>query len=195
MAGDPRIRASDEDRERSVSLLREHHAAGRLTLDEFSERLDKAYAAKTLGELDELMSDLPAIDLYRLPDAQLPPHYRRQIPGRGGYLQAAQVGGGVVSPHGRFSPAWAAAWGGWLSVTMICFVVWLASGGGYLWPLWIAGPWGAIMIGRWISGSHPGGGPHPHGPHPHGPHPHGPHHGRQIRPDRPGQIGGETGDQ
>ena len=108
MAGDPRIRASDEDRERSVSLLREHHAAGRLTLDEFSERLDKAYAAKTLGELDELMSDLPAIDLYRLPDAQLPPHYRRQIPGRGGYLQAAQVGGGVVSPHGRFSPAWAA---------------------------------------------------------------------------------------
>jgi hypothetical protein len=51
------------------------------------------------------------------------------------------------------------------------------------------------MIGRWISGSHPGGGPHPHGPHPHGPHHHGPHHGRQIRPDRPGQIGGETGDQ
>ena len=29
------------------------------------------------------MSDLPAIDLYRLPDAPLPPHYRRQIPGAG----------------------------------------------------------------------------------------------------------------
>jgi hypothetical protein len=72
---------------------------------------------------------------------------------------------------------------------MICFVVWLASGGGYLWPLWIAGPWGAIMIGRWISGSHPGGGPHPGGPHHHGPH-----QGRQIRAERPDQIGGGTRD-
>ena len=79
MAGDPRIRASDDDRERTVSLLREHHAAGRLTLDEFNERLDKAYAAKTLGELDELMSDLPAIDLYRLPDASLPPMWKSSV--------------------------------------------------------------------------------------------------------------------
>jgi hypothetical protein len=204
MAGDPRIRASDDDRERAVSLLREHHAAGRLTLDEFSERLDKAYTAKTLGELDEIMSDLPAIDLYRLPDAQLSPYYRSLIPGSGGHLQAARAGGGVVSPHGRFSPAWAAAWGSWLSVTVICFVIWAVSGSGYLWPLWIVGPWGAIMLGRWVSGSHPGGGPHGHGPHHHGPQGHGPqghgpqghgpHQGRQIRAERPDQIGGETND-
>src|SRR5215469_11896570 len=101
MAADPRIRASDDDRERTVSLLREHHAAGRLTVEEFNERMDKAYAAKTLGELDELMADLPAIDLYRLPDASLPPHYRRQIPGAGS-LQAATGAGGVVSRHSRF---------------------------------------------------------------------------------------------
>src|ERR1019366_6961301 len=69
MAGDPRIRASDEDRDRTVSLLREHHAAGRLTPEEFNDRIDKAYEAKTMGELDELMADLPAIDLYRLPGA------------------------------------------------------------------------------------------------------------------------------
>ena len=37
MAADPRIRASDEDRDRVVSLLREHHAAGRLTAEEFNE--------------------------------------------------------------------------------------------------------------------------------------------------------------
>jgi cobalamin biosynthesis protein CbiG len=65
MAADPRIRASDEDRDRVVSLLREHHAAGRLTAEEFNERLDRAYEAKTIGELDELMSDLPAMDLAR----------------------------------------------------------------------------------------------------------------------------------
>ena len=90
MASDPRIRASDADRDRTAALLREHHAAGRLTADEFQERLDKAYAAKTLGELDELLVDLPGIDLYKLPDASLdrgrrggsgPPH-------EGGQLQA-----------------------------------------------------------------------------------------------------------
>jgi hypothetical protein len=155
MASDPRIRASDDDRERTVALLREHHAAGRLDLEEFNERLDKAYAAKTLGQLDELMSDLPVIDLYRLPDASLPPHYRRQIPGSGSLAVAA--GGGVARGH-RFSPAWQAAWGSWFSITLLCFVIWALSGAGYAWPLWIAGPWGAVMLGRWVAGSHPSGG-------------------------------------
>ena len=40
--------------------LREHTVAGRLTLEEFSERTDRAYAAKTLAELEELGRDLPA---------------------------------------------------------------------------------------------------------------------------------------
>jgi len=42
MAYDPDIRASDTDRDRAASLLREHHAAGRLTAEEFSDRLDRA---------------------------------------------------------------------------------------------------------------------------------------------------------
>jgi len=157
MASDPRIRASDDDRDRAAALLREHHAAGRLTPEEFNERLDKVYDAKTLGDLDQLMDDLPAIDLYRLPDASLPRSYRRQVPGAGSYLEA--VGGHVPVRHSRFSAAWAAAWGSWFSITLLCFVVWVLSGHGYLWPLWVAGPWGAIMLGRWISGSHPQGGP------------------------------------
>src|SRR5580704_8266337 len=69
--GDPRIRASDADRDRAAALLREHHAAGRLDAEEFHDRMNKALDAKTLGELDELMTDLPAIDLYQLPDASL----------------------------------------------------------------------------------------------------------------------------
>ena len=174
MAGDPRIRASDDDRERTAALLREHHAAGRLTIEEFNERLDKTYAAKTLGDLDELMSDLPVIDLYRLPDASLPPHYRRQIPGSGSLAVAA---GGVSRPHGRFSPAWQAAWGSWFSITLLCFVIWALSGAGYVWPLWIAGPWGAVMLGRWVSGSHPGGG-----------------NRRQLRGDHHDQITGSDPD-
>jgi hypothetical protein len=170
MAGNPKIRASDEDRDRVVALLREHHAAGRLDADEFNERVDKAYAAKTLGELDDLMADLPAIDLYRLPDAGLP-RYRGLKPGGSAFLQAAAAGhAGVVRPHGRFSPAWASAWGGWFTVSLVLFVVWAASGShGIPWPLWIAAPWGAIMLGRWITGGHPGGGRRPRRELPGGP--------------------------
>jgi hypothetical protein len=78
MPGDPRIRASDADRDRAAALLREHHAEGRLTVDEFAERLDRALAAKTLGDLDELLEDLPAIDLYRLPAAGIRPRGGRR---------------------------------------------------------------------------------------------------------------------
>ncbi len=53
MPSDPRIRASDADRDRAAEALREHHATGRLTVEEFQERLDRVYAAKTLGELDD----------------------------------------------------------------------------------------------------------------------------------------------
>ena len=77
MPSDPKIRASDADRDRTAALLREHLAAGRLTAEEYHERLDLAYEAKTLGQLDELMADLPGIDLYELPDAKL----RRGWPG------------------------------------------------------------------------------------------------------------------
>ncbi|MBO0775462.1 MAG: DUF1707 domain-containing protein [Actinobacteria bacterium] len=147
----PRIRASDADRDRTAALLREHHAEGRLTAEEFHERLDKAFAAKTLGELDELLSDLPGIDLYKLPDASL----RRRSGPPGGYPLPWLVGPAPVS---RLSPAWKAAWGSWLSVSLVCFVVWLLAGHpGNLWFLWVAGPWGALLLGRWLAGAHPQG--------------------------------------
>src|ERR1700761_9411867 len=77
MPGDPRLRAADADRERTAELLREHCAVGRLTDEEFHGRLDQVFAAKTIGELEELLADLPAIDLYRLPSADIRPARRR----------------------------------------------------------------------------------------------------------------------
>lgn len=52
------LRASDTDRENVVRLLREAHGDGRLTLDEHGERVERAYAARTLGDLAELTRDL-----------------------------------------------------------------------------------------------------------------------------------------
>jgi Domain of unknown function (DUF1707) len=141
MAYDPNIRASDSDRDRTAALLREHHAAGRLTAEEFSDRLDRAFAAKTVGEIDGLLRDLPGIDLYRLPDAALT-------------LRPGQIrpGAGQRSNRGRHTGAWRTAWGVWFTVSLVCFVVWaLTSAPGYVWPLWVAAPWGALLAGGWVT--------------------------------------------
>jgi hypothetical protein len=66
MSGYPGIRASDEGRNQTATALGEHYAAGRLTLEEFQERLDKVYVAATLDELELLMTDLPGTDLGRV---------------------------------------------------------------------------------------------------------------------------------
>ena len=55
----PLLRASDEERDRVVEQLRGHCAAGRLTADELGDRAQAAYAARTLGDLDALLDDLP----------------------------------------------------------------------------------------------------------------------------------------
>ncbi len=57
----PELRASDADREQVVAELREHAAEGRLTLEEFSERVEQAYGAKTVGELADVKRELPAV--------------------------------------------------------------------------------------------------------------------------------------
>ncbi|NUW34783.1 DUF1707 and DUF2154 domain-containing protein [Nonomuraea sp. SMC257] len=53
------VRASDQDRERVAEALRVAVSEGRITLDELNERIDLTYRARTLGELDEVVADLP----------------------------------------------------------------------------------------------------------------------------------------
>jgi DUF1707 SHOCT-like domain len=59
MIRNPNLRASDADRDAMADRLRKHHTDGRLDPDEFQERLDRCFAAKTVGELAELTRDLP----------------------------------------------------------------------------------------------------------------------------------------
>jgi len=119
------LRASDADRERFVEALRRHHADGRLTTEELAERTERAYAARTLGDLDALATDLPALQ----PPARAPAWdpSADDVPRR-------------MRPPG---PRRAAAktnllrsvlWYGVLSLVLI--VVWLASGRDYFWPVW-----------------------------------------------------------
>ena len=106
------LRVADEDRERAIVELREHMLAGRLTADEFEERLGSVYQAKTRADLDALRVDLPmspaAID-HAL--AARRTHLRRRL---------AQEGGAAI--------------GLWV----MCVAVWAASGAqGSFWPIWV----------------------------------------------------------
>ena len=53
------LRIGDAERDAAMAQLREHFVAGRLTLDELTERIDLALTAKTQGHIDRLMTDLP----------------------------------------------------------------------------------------------------------------------------------------
>jgi hypothetical protein len=58
------IRASDQERESVVDVLRDAFTDGRLTLDEFEDRTSAAYAARTWADLRELTADLPAEPVF-----------------------------------------------------------------------------------------------------------------------------------
>lgn len=65
---DPRqLRCSDADREAVAELLRVAAGDGRLTLDELSERLDQAYAARTYADLEPVLVDLPGSQQSAVP--------------------------------------------------------------------------------------------------------------------------------
>jgi hypothetical protein len=110
----PELRASDADRERVVEMLRDHGASGRLTTEELEERADRALVARTHGELDALLTDLPAL-----------PDRRRKAARR----EAAWKD---YSEHLRT----------YLMVMALLVTIWALTGMGYFWPVWPALGWG-----------------------------------------------------
>jgi hypothetical protein len=109
-------RASDQQREESAQVLREHFAAGRLSQEELDERVQQAYAAKTEQQLRELLSDLPGLPAS-------PQQQKAELVARRSQLQrrlVQETGGGVA-------------------LFVVCVVVWLANGAqGQFWPIWVA---------------------------------------------------------
>jgi hypothetical protein len=69
----PAVRASDEEREQTAALLRNHVVEGRLTLEEFAQRLDGVYEARTRPELEALTHDLPAEAPEAFPESRRRP--------------------------------------------------------------------------------------------------------------------------
>lgn len=62
-----RVRIGDADRDAAAAALGEHFASGRLDREEFDERLERAWAARTADDLDPLFIDLPRGYDHRVP--------------------------------------------------------------------------------------------------------------------------------
>ena len=107
------LRASDADRERVAALLRDHYGEGRLSDEDLSERVEAAYAARTMSELAVLKADLPG-----------PPRPARRR--RRSALETS------VRIHLTV----------FLVVNVMLVAIWAAAGGGYFWPIWSILGWG-----------------------------------------------------
>src|SRR5215469_5524898 len=90
MATQPSLRIGDAEREAVAAELREHFAHGRLTLEEFNQRIDAAFAAKTQADLSRITRDLPHV---RSGGAPLPSARTRSGP----MLASGPATGAVVS--------------------------------------------------------------------------------------------------
>ncbi|SCG55466.1 protein of unknown function [Micromonospora coxensis] len=136
------MRATDGDRQTVADRLRVAVDEGRLSLAEYDERLQRAYGARTYGELDAVLADLPGarVGEVAVPDRGLP-----AVPGPGEGRRSATA-------------AWLVAlWEPYLKVVGIVVAVWAVTGvlAGellYFWPGWVAGPWGAVLLVRTVGG-------------------------------------------
>jgi hypothetical protein len=138
---DPHLRAADSDRAAMAAVLGEHMAAGRLTLAEYDERVARAYAAKTYGELAELTTDLPV--LHPRGNGSRPSASHQPVP----------AGAAAAGHRGGLADAWRT----WLTTGLIVTTIWLItslSSGEfiYFWPIWVIGPWGAVLLASTITG-------------------------------------------
>jgi hypothetical protein len=133
--GREEMRAADADRQAVAEKLRAALDEGRLDLHEYDERLQRAYAAKTYGDLDGLLRDLPV-----------------SVP----VPRAAADDAPVVRDDA--TRRWLThVWGSYVPVVAITTAIWLISSIAardllYFWPVWVAGPWGLLLIWQTISG-------------------------------------------
>jgi len=141
------IRAGNADRERVVQRLNDAFAEGRLDVHELDERVTAAYAAKTVGELQPLTADLPAGSpaVWRPAEAEgtrpvARPHRVPEQRQKGQLVRTAL--------RWQFSV--------WLAAVFVNVVIWalvsLSSQGlAYFWPIWVAGPWGAVLLAQAVA--------------------------------------------
>lgn len=96
---DQAMLASDADRDRAVDVLHEAAVAGRITLDELQERIDRALGARTYADLAPLTADLPKNEVST--DSRPPAPRKRTDRGT---LRLKRTGRSIVQHGGWEAP-------------------------------------------------------------------------------------------
>ncbi len=141
-------RVSEDDRDRVIEQLKTALEQGRLSLSEYDDRISRAAAARTHGDLIPLYADLMAT---RPEDAAALSGSVSGDTSLGGASLAAPTE--AATPQVRAFPVWLrVVWMVWLTVVLINVTVWLLvviSTGDvpYFWPMWVAGPTAAALVG------------------------------------------------
>jgi hypothetical protein len=138
------MRVSDADRQQTVERLRIALDEGRLKMEEYLERMGRAYDAVTYGDLAGLCRDLPEVSVADRPPTAPPPAPRPQP---GPVPRAADHRGAFA----RLPAALKVLWTIWLVAVSVNVVVWVLVTGTaghliYPWPVWVAGPYGAALL-------------------------------------------------
>ncbi len=144
-----KMRASDADRQQVIERLRAALDEGRLKIDEYLERMAQASEAVTYGDLAPLYADLPEAGWA----ARREPATPASVPAAGPQPAVARRGfAGLPTPLRVLWTIWAAA----VSVNLVIWVLVSATTAQllYPWPLWVAGPWGAILLAVSVSVAH-----------------------------------------
>jgi hypothetical protein len=137
------LRAGDVDREYVAEQLRNALNEGRLTLTEYDDRLQEAYAARTYGDLKGLLSDLPTVA----------PAGRSQVVPARPMLPSESTSTQIPAPEGNLTVAYLAhEWGDWFKLSIILTGIWFLTGHGYFWPMWVIGFIGLAKIGQTVNG-------------------------------------------
>nr|WP_232234083.1 DUF1707 domain-containing protein [Micromonospora chokoriensis] len=148
MDGRDGMRAADADREAVAERLRVALDEGRLDLHEYDERLQRAYAARTYADLEALVTDLPPVT---------PAQRSGLVPATASTVSPLD-GQPVAAPTRGVTARWMAeVWFPYLRVIAIVVTIWavtslLSQDLLYFWPAWVAGPWGAVLVVRTITG-------------------------------------------
>jgi Domain of unknown function (DUF1707) len=144
MDGPQTMRASDHDRQEVVDLLHAAVGDGRLQMDEYVDRMERAYQAVTYGDLVPLHADLPATSR-----ATRPPTGPATTSGA---APAATIPRWcLVAAFAGLPAVLRVLWTIWFSAVSINVLVWslVSVTTGHLlypWPLWVAGPYGAALF-------------------------------------------------
>ena len=98
----PRVRIGDQERDRLLVILREHYAAGRLSLDEVRRRTEIVLTAGYADEADLALAELPASYPLRDQPGGAASGRRRPLLGRRGHAETARPDPGWVPTPERF---------------------------------------------------------------------------------------------